>query len=162
MILRDAIVVLGARLSPSGQITDVLHERITAAAALWRAGGGKLVVATGGITRGNRRAEAEVMAEALAAAGVADVLVEPRALTTADNARYTAELLAPLGARTVWIVTQPFHGRRAAYLFRKAGLETRVWHIADSLQYRDRRRAARWMMRELAAWALLAVRRRRA
>ena len=158
LVRADAIVVLGAPLGPGGALSPILEERVAAAAALHRAGGGTHVVATGGITRGAPRAEAVAIAEALRAAGVPDVLVEDRALTTADNARFTAQLLAPLGARTVWLVTQPFHGRRAALLFRRAGLEPRVWHIADSVQYRDRAREAKWVVRELGAWAVLAAR----
>jgi uncharacterized SAM-binding protein YcdF (DUF218 family) len=154
----DAIVVLGAPLRRSGRLSPILEERVGAAAALYHAGAGRLVVATGGITEGAPRAEADAIAEALAAAGIPDVLVEREARSTAENARFTARLLAPLGARTVWIVTQPFHGRRAALLFRRAGLEPRVWHIADSVQYRDRRRARRWVAREYASWALLAAR----
>ena len=158
MAPRDAIVVLGSPLGPGGRLTAILEERVAAAAALWHAGCGRHVVVTGGITQGAPRSEADALAEGLAAAGVPDVLVESRALTTADNARFTAALLAPLGAHTVWLVTQPFHGRRAALLFRRAGLEPRVWHIADSLQYRDRRRATRWVIREVGAWGMLALR----
>jgi uncharacterized SAM-binding protein YcdF (DUF218 family) len=154
----DAIIVLGAPLSPSGRLSEILEERIAAAAALYHAGGGRRVVATGGVTSRAPRAEADAIAEALAAAGVPDVLVEREAHSTAENARFTARLLAPLGARTVWLVTQPFHGRRAALLFRRAGLVPHVWHIADSVQYRDRRREVRWVVREYAAWALLAAR----
>ncbi|HWU86280.1 MAG TPA: YdcF family protein, partial [Kofleriaceae bacterium] len=168
----DAIVVLGAPLGPGDTLTPVLDERVAAAAALWRAGGGRIVVASGGVTgrggpprehRGThgrcgthgRRAESEVMAEALRARGVADVLVEDGSRTTAENARLTAALLAPLGARSAWIVTQPFHGRRAVRLFRAAGLDAHAWHIEDSLQYADRGRAVRWLVREYAAWLKL-------
>lgn len=150
----DAIVVLGAPLRHDG-LSAVLVERVDAAAALWRAGGAPVVVVTGGITHGATVAEAVVMAEALRERGVTEVLVEPRAQTTADNARFVAGLLGPRGRRAVWLVTQPFHGRRAARLFRDAGFEPHVWHIADSLEYRDRRRAVRWLVREYAAWAAL-------
>jgi uncharacterized SAM-binding protein YcdF (DUF218 family) len=155
---RDAIVVLGAPLTRAGKLTDILEERVAAAAELWHAGAGRYVVATGGVTHGAPRAEADALAEGLAAAGVPDVIVEREALTTEQNARFTARLLEPLGARRVWIVTQPFHGRRAALLFRRAGLDPRVHHIADSVQYRDRRRAVRWLVREYASWVLLAAR----
>jgi len=155
----DAIVVLGAPLGPGDTLSPALAERAEATVALWRAGGGAVVVATGGVTRGAARAEADVLAEAVRAGGVPEVLVERESRTTADNARLTAALLAARGARTVWLVTQPFHGRRAAHLFRVAGLEPHVWHIEDSLQYRDRRRAVRWLVREYAAWAALVVRR---
>jgi uncharacterized SAM-binding protein YcdF (DUF218 family) len=157
---RDAIVVLGAPLSPRGELTPILAERVAAAAALYHAGGAPLVVASGGVTHGAPRAEADVLAEALRAAGVPDVLVENRSRTTAENARYTAELLAPRGARSVWLVTQPFHSRRAELLFRRAAFDVRAWHIEDSVQYRDRARATRWLMREYAAWAKLLVLRR--
>lgn len=154
----DAIVVLGAPLGPGDALTAVLAERARAAAALFHAGGAPIVVASGGVTHGARRAEASVLAEAIRAAGVPEVLVEDASRTTADNARRTAALLAPRGARRVWLVTQPFHGRRAARVFRAAGLEPHVWHIADSLEYRDRRRAVRWLVREYAAWLRLLAR----
>ena len=157
---RDAIVVLGSPLGPGGALTAVLHERVAAAIALWRAGAGGLVVACGGVTRGAPRAEAHALAEGLHAGGVPDdaLLVEDRSRTTAENAREAAALLVPRGARTVWIVTQPFHARRAVRHFAHAGLEPRAWHIADSIQYREPRRALRWLAREYAAWLALLVR----
>lgn len=155
----DAIVVLGAPLTPSGELTQILDERVRAAAALWRAGGAPRVVATGGVTGRASRAEADAIADALRAAGVTEILVEARSRTTAQNAQLTAELLAPLGARSVWLVTQPFHGRRASHLFCRAGLVPHVWHIADSVQYRERMRALKWLVREYAAWGKLLVRR---
>lgn len=151
----DAIVVLGAPLRRSGKLSPIIAERIAAAAALYHAGGARLVVATGGTTHGAPRSEADAIAEGLRAAGVPDVLVENRSRTTAENAALTAELVASLGVRRIWVVTQPFHGRRAARLFSRAGFEPRVWHIADSMQYRDRRRAMRWLVREYAAWTKL-------
>ncbi len=151
----DAIVVLGAPLRDD-QLTPPLVERVEAAAELYRAGGAPRVIATGGVTHGAARSEAAAIAEGLHARGVADVIVEGASQTTAENARFTAALLAPGAA--VWLVTQPFHGRRAARLFRSAGLDAHVWHIANSLEYRDRRRAMRWVAREYAAWAALLVR----
>jgi uncharacterized SAM-binding protein YcdF (DUF218 family) len=156
----DAIVVLGSPLTPSGELSTVLAERVDAAAALYHRGGAPLVVATGGKTRGARRSEADAIAEGLVATGVHDLFVEDEALTTADNARLTAELLLP-SARRIWLVTQPFHGRRAALLFRRAGFEPHVWHIESSVQYADRARALKWIVREYGAWAALAVRDRR-
>ena len=59
----------------------------------------------------------------------------------------------------MWLVTQPFHARRAVRLFQEAGLTASAWHIEDSLQYRDRRRAVSWLVREYAAWGVLLARR---
>jgi uncharacterized SAM-binding protein YcdF (DUF218 family) len=156
----DAIVVLGAPLRRSGAMSQILQERIVAAAALYHAVGARYVIATGGTTQGAPRSEAEAIAEGLRARGVPDVIVESRSRTTAENARFTAQLLPPGAVRTMWIVTQPFHGRRAARLFREVGFEPRVWHIEDSLQYRERKRALRWLVREYAAWGKLFVTRR--
>lgn len=154
----DAIVVLGAPLDREGGLSPAVAERCAAAADLWRAGGARVVVATGGVTRGAPRAEADAMAEAMGELGVPEVIVERESQTTAENARLTAPLLTARGVRSVWLVSQPFHGRRSARLFRAAGFDAHVWHIADSLQYRDRRRALRWVIREYAAWARLFAR----
>ncbi|HTL38966.1 MAG TPA: YdcF family protein [Kofleriaceae bacterium] len=154
----DAIVVLGAPLARDGSLTQVLAERVAATVALYRAGGAPIVVASGGTTHGAPRAEADALAEALRDAGVSDVIVERDSKTTVENARFTAEMLAARGARRVWLVTQPFHGKRAALLFRRAGLEPVIWHIDDSVQYRDRRRALRWLVREWASWGVLLLR----
>jgi uncharacterized SAM-binding protein YcdF (DUF218 family) len=151
----DAIVVLGAPLGPGGGLSPIGSERVAAAAALWHAGGGRTVVATGGVTRGAPRAEADAIAEALGELGVPGVITERGSRTTRDNARLTRPLLEACGVRSLWLVTQPFHGRRSARLFRRAGFDAHVWHIDDSVQYRDRRRAVRWLVREYAAWARL-------
>ncbi len=148
----DAIVVLGAPLRDD-RLTPILEERVEAAAQLFHAGGAPKLIATGGITAGSTIAEADAIAEALRARGIREVIVERASTSTVENARFTAALL-PRGA-TVWIVTQPFHGRRAARIFRTEGLAPRVWHIANSVEYRDRKRALRWVVREYAAWGRL-------
>jgi uncharacterized SAM-binding protein YcdF (DUF218 family) len=154
----DAIVVLGAPLGPGDVLTPLLADRVTAAAALWRAGGGRLVLATGGITGGATRAEADVIAAALRDRGVPDVLTERSSRSTLENARMSRPILEAHGARSLWIVTQPFHGRRGARVFRCAGFDAHAWHIADSVEYLDRPCAVRWLLREYAAWARLFLR----
>ena len=154
----DAIVVLGAPLGPGGRLSPYVAERVAAAAALWRAGGGPMVVATGGVTQRAGRAEADAIADGLAALGVPGVIVERESRTTLENARRCKPLLDARGVRSLWLVTQPFHGRRSARLFRAAGFDAHAWHVDDSLEYRDRSRALRWLVREYAAWARLLAR----
>ena len=148
----DAIVVLGAPLARDDRLTEVLAERVDAAAALYASGAAPIVVATGGITGRATRSEAAVIAETLIERGVpaSAVVVEDRSRSTAENAAFARALLGD--RRRVWLVTQPFHARRARWLFRRAGFEPRVWHITDSIQYRDRGRALRWLSREYGAW----------
>lgn len=155
-----AIVVLGAPLLPDGSLSDVLSERVDAGLALWRAGGAPLVCVTGGAT-GAGHNEADAMASALLARGLPPSALrrERASRTTAENARFCADLLAADQVRAVWLVSQPFHGRRARLLFRRVGLDVCVWHIDDSLEYRQPRRALRWIGREYAAWAWALARR---
>jgi uncharacterized SAM-binding protein YcdF (DUF218 family) len=154
----DAIVVLGAPLGPGDTLTPILAERVAAAVALWRAGGGRVVAATGGITGGATRPEADVIAAALRAHGIPDVIIERASRNTLDNARMTRPLLEARGVRSLWLVTQPFHARRSARIFRRAGFDAHVWHIADSVEYSDRVRALRWLLREYAGWLRLFLR----
>jgi uncharacterized SAM-binding protein YcdF (DUF218 family) len=156
---RDAIIVLGAPLRTDGALTEVLRERVAVAAWLWHAGVAPIVLPTGGRTRPVALAEAEAIADGLRAAAVPGpaIVVEPAARTTAENAVRCAALLAARGARTAWLVTQPFHAARARHLFRRAGLDAEVWHIAHGLEAAVPLRAWRWRAREVAAWVKLLV-----
>ena len=60
----------------------------------------------------------------------------------------------PGGRRRVWLVTQPFHARRALFYFRRAGFDPRAWQIEGGLEARRPGHAIRWILREYAAWAL--------
>lgn len=153
----DAIVVLGAPVRPDGQLSGVGEERVRTGVELWRRGFAPVLCISGGgpgrIIPDHPR-EADAMAARARALGVpADALrVERESLSTADNARHTARLLAAEGRTRVWLVTQPFHTRRARAWFRRAGLEARAWFADDSIQYRLPRHGLRWVVYEYAAW----------
>ena len=154
----DAIVILGAPLAADGGLSRSVRERVAAGLALWTIGGAPIICVTGGVTRKGTsltaRAEADVMAEALLHAGVprSALRIERRARSTRENANRCKELLVADDVRSVWIVTQPFHGRRARHVFSAAGFDARVWHIDGSLEYADRASAFRWVLREYGAW----------
>ena len=48
---------------------------------------------------------------------------EDRSLTTWENAKFSAEILKPEGITRVYVVTHPWHMRRALVAFRAAGLD---------------------------------------
>ena len=165
----DAIVVLGAQLRADGSPTGALDERVRAGVDLWRRGLAPVVCMTGGGPPG--RVEAEIMARRARQLGVPEsaLRIERQARNTAENARFSAALLLPEGRRRVWVVSQPFHLRRALLLFRKYGFAPLAWHLEDSLELRHPRLGLRWVAREYAAFARYfafeakdALRRRRA
>jgi len=150
----DAIVVLGAPVRRNGQLTGLVKERVEAGVSLWQQGLGKVVCFTG------HRGEAEAMAEYARSVGLPEdaILVEPAARNTRENALFSAKLLSSAGCRSVYVVSQPFHLRRAAFLFKQAGLEPLPWYEPDTLQFRKPEKAVTWLVREYVAWCALAVR----
>lgn len=150
----DAIVILGARLRADGSPSGALDERVRAGAALFARGLAPIVCVTGGGPPG--RVEADAMAARALALGVpgSALRVERHAMNTAENARLSAQLLAPEGCRRVWVVSQPFHLRRALRLFGKYGLEPLAWYADDSLEFTHPRLGLGWIAREYAAFGL--------
>lgn len=155
----DAIVVLGAPIGADGQLSPLAEERVRAGVRLWEMGAAPVICVVGGhCPKGceDSAAEREGMARRVRALGVpeAALRVDRQSTSTWTNALRAAELLHPEGRRRVWLVTQPFHLRRARFYFRRAGFEPLGFHIAGSLQYRAPKLALRWIGREYAAWAL--------
>jgi uncharacterized SAM-binding protein YcdF (DUF218 family) len=144
----DAIVVLGCRNSAA------LTRRLEIGIRLFEAGAGPLLVLSGG-GRGPLP-EAEVMRLAAIAHGVpeAAVLIDPLSRNTFENARETARLLTARERHSVLLVSDRAHLRRAAMLFRLAGLRVvgRAGAPAPSLG-----RSVGAAIREIAAlpWSLM-------
>lgn len=157
VVHRDVILVLGAPLTVHGKLSRVLHERVTTAAALWQRYGAAAVIVSGGVTRAGLPSEASVMADGLVRAGVPhrNIVVEHQAQTTRENARFAATVMAAQAWRSAWVVTQPFHLRRAVRLCRAAGIDAQGWVMPQSVQYAQPLLGLRWTAREYAAWAAL-------
>ncbi|HTE51482.1 MAG TPA: YdcF family protein [Kofleriaceae bacterium] len=153
----DAIVVLGTPPGPHHGLTDVGEERVRAGVELWQRGLAPILCLSGGGAgriAPDRPREADVMAAHARALGVPDsaLRLERESLSTADNARMSAALLAAEGCRRVWLVSQPFHTRRSRFWFRRVGLEALAWYDDDSVEFREPRRALYWVAREYVAW----------
>lgn len=159
----DAIVVLGAPMYADGSLSRQADERVRVGVDLFRAGLADVVCVVGGHCprdHDDPPAEAEGMARLVRALGVpeAAIRVDRLSSSTVTNAARAAAILLPEGRRRVWLVTQPFHLRRARFHFRRAGFDALTWHIEASVQYRRPDLALRWIGREYAAWALALVR----
>lgn len=159
----DAIVVLGAPLRADGTLSPQAEERVNEGVRAYRRGLAPLICLTGGhgpASLDGNPAEAEGMARWVRRMGVPEeaIVVDRASRTTHENARCSAKLLLPRGARRVWLVTQRFHTRRAKYYFRRAGFAPLGLEIVGGFEARDPGKTLRWAVREYAAWGLALAR----
>lgn len=124
----DAIVVLGGgrrkdALEYGGDtLNSFSFDRLRYAARLYRATRLPVLV-TGGKPDGGSIAEGRLMRDALAKELQTPVQwVETSALTTWDNARFSAPILKRAGVERIILVTHAWHLRRAVPLFEAQGL----------------------------------------
>lgn len=123
----QAIVILGGDLMRTAEAPFALPgfmtlDRMRAGAALHRRTGLPILV-TGGTVQPDRQAVATVMAEGLRDDFQVPVAwVEDTSEDTWQNATLSADILKQQGIRSVYVVTQGWHMRRAILAFRHAGL----------------------------------------
>jgi uncharacterized SAM-binding protein YcdF (DUF218 family) len=126
----QAIVVLGGGRNAGApefggdSVNMMTLERLRYAAVLARKT--KLpVLASGGAPYAEEAPEASLMAASLAEDfGVVAKWTETKSRTTAENARFSGELLEKEGIKRVFLVTSAFHMRRAVLAFsEQTGLE---------------------------------------
>lgn len=125
------LVVLGAGLI-NGRVPRLLGGRLDRAVDQWRAdrdaGYDSLVIPSGGRGSDESRAEGDAMAEYLREQGVPSeaIRVEDRATTTAENLRFSTELVARERPAELVVVTSSYHAVRAADLCRRQRVRARV------------------------------------
>jgi uncharacterized SAM-binding protein YcdF (DUF218 family) len=117
----DAVVVLGAGVSPDGVLGDHSLRRLVEGVALAHEGGG-LVLVLQGPRMGSGVVEAEARAALARRLGLAEarLLVEPRGHTTFEEAKVARESLGP-ERRHILLVTGRYHMPRARRMFERAG-----------------------------------------
>ncbi len=124
-VVEMALVLGAAAIGPEGGPNRYLVYRLDAAAALWKAGKAKILLASGART-GQSYDEPAAMAAGLLERGV------PAEAIIRDNEGFRTRA-SVLRARDVWgqskllIVTQPFHLGRALYIAHHAGIE--AWGV---------------------------------
>jgi uncharacterized SAM-binding protein YcdF (DUF218 family) len=128
----DAVVLLGGMV-PHGRVQrgsppryEDGVERLLTTYDLLRKGEAGVAIVSGGVVdaRGDEAVEASVLAEQLAAWGIARerLVVDLRALNTRQNAIEVARLARERGLRRLLLVTSAFHMPRAAGCFRAVDL----------------------------------------
>ena len=132
----DAVVLLGGVVSPQGSLVNSPAwndnvERLLEVRKLVLSGRAKVAIVSGGELGGGLRTEADYDAEELIALGVPkeQVIIEPKANNTRENATESKKLLDAMGAKKVLLVTSAFHVPRAVGCFRAAGVEADMWPV---------------------------------
>ncbi len=123
----QAIVVLSAEHNQAGPeyggptVGPITLERLRYAANL-SLRTGLPIACSGGVPRRDVAPMAELMRAALEREfGVEVRWIESRSANTRENARFTAELLLPLGIERILLVTHAWHQPRAIAAFESAG-----------------------------------------
>lgn len=153
----DVAIILGARLRADGSPSPAMVRRVGHGVHRLREGRAGALLMTGGET-GAGITEARAMAGLAEAAGVPAALIhlEERARNTIENALFSAPLIRRHGWHRLLVVTDSYHCPRAAYIFRRVGLEVAVAGV------RPAQPSAQWWLahlREAAAlpWTMLRV-----
>ena len=143
------VVVLGYSDGGSGELHPVCAARLTRAAEL--ATDDDVVVLSGWSRVAEHRSEAELMAAAWTGAA-GELVLDPNARSTAENAANAVGDVIRAGADTVIVVTSSWHAARARaafrWLLRGRGVRVTVAVPEAAGAPRDR-------LRELGLWTLL-------
>lgn len=107
----DAVVVV------SGGDSD---KRIEKGVQLWKEGWAKALIFSGAAEEGDV-SNAAAMKNIAISHGVpaGAILIEEKSKTTAENAKFTAEIIKEKGYKNMILVTAPYHQRRTYNLFKK-------------------------------------------
>jgi uncharacterized SAM-binding protein YcdF (DUF218 family) len=120
----DAIVVLGARVRSDGQPGSDLLSRTYHAMDLYQANLAQNIICTGGFAD-ERLSAAAVACRFATDNGIPEdhVWLAAGTTNTAEDAASTARVMKEHGWKTAILVSHPLHLYRAAWHFRRAGIE---------------------------------------
>ena len=115
------IVVLGHPADEHGNPAPILKSRLDKAISLYKSGEANKIIVTGAAVY-NQFVEAEVMAVYCISNNIPaeDIIMEPRARNTYENARMVKAIMIENGLSSAIVVTSAFHKKRAERFFRKA------------------------------------------
>jgi uncharacterized SAM-binding protein YcdF (DUF218 family) len=127
----DAAVVLGAAVW-TREPSPVFKERINHAINLYRNGRVRKLIFTGGQGNPGEPTEASAARDYALQSGLpaSDILIEDKSHTTYENILNAKQLAATQGIRTVLIVSDPLHMKRA--MTNGTGRRPRSSPVADS------------------------------
>lgn len=154
----DCIIVLGARVWPSGRMSNSLRYRCESALETWKRGSAQNIIVTGGQGSDEPVSEASAMRAYFMENGVPEgnVFVEDTSTNTIENFRNAKKIMDMQGWKTAVAVTNDYHVQRAMWIAKAEGIDA----CAAAARSPDRistRLYARF--RESCSWCLYAFRR---
>ena len=119
----DAAIVLGAAVWTT-QVSPVFRERINHGIDLYRNGKVRKLIFTGGQGNPGEPTESSAARRYALERGVPahDILIEEKSHTTYENIVYAKQLTDAHGIKSVLIVTDPLHMKRAVVMAEDVGL----------------------------------------
>lgn len=117
----DAILVLGARVYPDGNVSLMLHDRLTTGQELYQAGKAPKIIVSG--DHGQKEYdEVNAMKDFLKEQGVPaeDIFMDHAGFSTYESIYRARDIFL---VKRVIIVTQKYHLMRALFIARSLGLE---------------------------------------
>lgn len=147
----DVAVILGAAVwgdEPSPVFRERIHHGIT----LYRDGVVPVLLMTGGLGKGKRRAESLIARDYAVRQGVPEnaILFEDQSHTTLQNMIYAKKVMEAHQLRTALIVSDPIHMRRSMRMARDMGIAARP-APTPTTRYVSVRRQFGFLCRELYA-----------
>ena len=120
----DVIIVLGARVWPSGRPSDALARRTLHAVKLYQEGLATIIVCSGGLGT-HPPTEARAAARLAMDQGVPReaIVLEEGSHSTEDSAFFVSEIMRVQGWQRAIVVSDAYHLWRAKLLFGQAGVE---------------------------------------
>jgi uncharacterized SAM-binding protein YcdF (DUF218 family) len=126
----DAIIILGTPADSDGNPTPELLDRVTEGVHEYERGVARQIIVTGAAAH-NGFVEADVMARVAQAQGVpaSQIVEEPKALDTIQNACYSARIMKNHGWHSAEVVSSASHLPRAAMIFSHLPVERIEWRM---------------------------------
>ncbi len=146
----DTLILLAAEAERPDLIGLSSYWRAVYAVRAWRTGHFRTVVVSGGPQSGIDEPRAVIIGRFLEANGIPKekILIEPRSVSTRENALFTARLLAGKPGKTI-LLTSDYHMFRARRTFGAAGLTVVPRPFPDAMK-----QANTWYNREYCAGVL--------
>ena len=121
----DCIIVLGARVWPSGRMSTSLLYRCERALKAWQDGVAGNIIVCGGQGDDEPAAEADVMKAYFLENGVPEgnVIAESESVNTIENLKNAKKIMDANGWRTAAVVTNDYHVERSLWIAKDAGID---------------------------------------